>query len=64
MISVNIMGILPAVIVQIPQNYPDVTPEPLEINVFNVLFYIVAPLLLIVVYVLIIRHMRKKHGRK
>lgn len=44
---------------QTPQNYPAPGPEPVEINLFNVLVYIGVPALIILLYILIRRRSSK-----
>jgi heme/copper-type cytochrome/quinol oxidase subunit 2 len=44
---------------QIPQNYPDAETKPLEINLYNILLYVVAPVIIIIAYFMIRRRSRK-----
>lgn len=44
---------------QTPQHYPAPDPEPVEINLFNILVYIGIPVLIILLYILTRRRSSK-----
>jgi hypothetical protein len=48
---------------QTPDNYPPVNPEPIDFNLFNIVLYILLPMLLIIGY-LLYRRSRKKAEKK
>ena len=48
---------------QTPEHYPPVKPEPVDFSLFNIILYILLPLLLIGAY-LLYRRSRKKAEKK
>ena len=49
---------------QTPDNYPPVDPEPVDFSLFNIVLYILLPLLLIGGYLLYRRSRKKAEKRK
>lgn len=48
---------------QTPDMYPPPVPEPVELNIFNVILYILTPVILIVVFIYYRRWLKKKGKR-
>ena len=49
---------------QAPDFYPPTVPEKIEINIFNIILYIVLPIGLVAVYFWYQRSQKKKHSNK
>lgn len=49
---------------QTPDHYPPVDPEPVDFNLFNIVLYILLPMLLIGGYLLYLRSRKKAEKKK
>lgn len=49
---------------QTPDHYPPVEPEPIDFSLFNIILYILLPLLLIGGYLLYRRSLKKREKKK
>lgn len=45
---------------QTPSNYPAPIPEPVKLDLINIIVYIILPVIIVVAYILIRRSVRKK----